>query len=97
MGQAHPDSCGSKVLLPICTRKTYPGRTSSKPGDGGFPHAHGSGAADLGTPLTYLPIAMMAFFWEEFASSRRFIVVLAGALLMPLAWHGFEALSAQPA
>src|SRR5437879_6991168 len=45
---------------------------------------------DLGTALTYLPIAMMGCFLGGVRFKQAFIVVLAGALLMPLAWHGLK-------
>jgi rod shape determining protein RodA len=45
---------------------------------------------DLGTALTYLPIAMMGLFLGGLRFKQTITVVLAAALLMPLAWHGLK-------
>src|SRR5438876_8879301 len=45
---------------------------------------------DLGTALTYLPIAIMGLFLGGVRFKQAFIVVLAAALLMPLAWHALK-------
>ena len=42
---------------------------------------------DLGTALTYLPIAIMGLFLGGLRWKQAAIVVLAGGLMMPLAWH----------
>src|SRR5437588_3516194 len=45
---------------------------------------------DLGTALTYLPIAIMGLFLGGVRFKQAFIVVLAVALLLPLAWHALK-------
>jgi rod shape determining protein RodA len=45
---------------------------------------------DLGTALTYLPIAVMGLFLGGTRFKQAFTVVLAAALLMPLAWHALK-------
>ncbi|HKD02185.1 MAG TPA: rod shape-determining protein RodA [Terriglobales bacterium] len=42
---------------------------------------------DLGTALTYLPIAVMGLFLGGLHWRQAAIVLLAGGLMMPLAWH----------
>jgi rod shape determining protein RodA len=42
---------------------------------------------DLGTALTYMPIAIMGLFLGGVRLKQALIVIVAGALLMPLAWH----------
>jgi rod shape determining protein RodA len=42
---------------------------------------------DLGTALTYLPIALMGLFLGGLRFRQAAIVVLLGALCLPLAWH----------
>src|SRR5271169_269579 len=42
---------------------------------------------DLGTALTYLPIAMMGLFLGGLRWRQAAVVLLLGALAMPLAWH----------
>ncbi len=42
---------------------------------------------DLGTALTYLPIAIMGLFLGGLHWKQAAIVILAGGLMMPLAWH----------
>src|SRR5437660_4111133 len=45
---------------------------------------------DLGTALTYTPIAIMGLFLGGVRFKHAFIVLLAAALLMPLAWHALK-------
>jgi rod shape determining protein RodA len=45
---------------------------------------------DLGTALTYMPIAIMGLFLGGVRLKQAMIVILAGALLMPLAWHALK-------
>ncbi|PYX15271.1 MAG: rod shape-determining protein RodA [Acidobacteria bacterium] len=45
---------------------------------------------DLGTSLTYTPIAIMGLFLGGVRFKHAFIVLLAAALLMPLAWHALK-------
>jgi rod shape determining protein RodA len=42
---------------------------------------------DLGTALTYMPIAIMGLFLGGVRLKQALIVIVAAALLMPLAWH----------
>jgi rod shape determining protein RodA len=42
---------------------------------------------DLGTALTYLPIAIMGLFLGGLHWKQAAIVIIAGGLMMPLAWH----------
>ncbi|HUK24420.1 MAG TPA: rod shape-determining protein RodA [Terriglobales bacterium] len=42
---------------------------------------------DLGTALTYLPIAVMGLFLGGLRFKQAAIVIVAGALLLPVAWH----------
>src|SRR5579871_2178360 len=42
---------------------------------------------DLGTALTYLPIAIMGLFLGGLHWKQAAIVLIAGGLMMPLAWH----------
>jgi rod shape determining protein RodA len=42
---------------------------------------------DLGTGLTYLPIALMGLFLGGLRGKQAAVVVLIGALCAPLAWH----------
>ncbi len=42
---------------------------------------------DLGTALTYLPIALMGLFLGGVRFKQAAIVIVAGALLLPVAWH----------
>jgi len=42
---------------------------------------------DLGTALTYLPIALMGLFLGGLRSRQALVVLLLGALCAPLAWH----------
>ncbi len=42
---------------------------------------------DLGTALTYLPIAIMGLFLGGVRWKQAMVVVLAAGLMMPLAWH----------
>src|SRR5713226_7745194 len=45
---------------------------------------------DLGTALTYLPIAIMGAFLGGLRIKQALIVILAAVLLMPLAWHALK-------
>ena len=42
---------------------------------------------DLGTALTYLPIAIMGLFLGGLRWKQAAIVIVAGGLMLPLAWH----------
>jgi rod shape determining protein RodA len=42
---------------------------------------------DLGTALTYLPIAIMGLFLGGMKAKHALIIVLIGVLLAPVAWH----------
>jgi len=42
---------------------------------------------DLGTALTYLPIALMGLFLGGMKGKHALIIVLVGVLLAPVAWH----------
>jgi rod shape determining protein RodA len=42
---------------------------------------------DLGTALTYLPIAIIGLFLGGLRFRQALIVILLGALMLPLAWH----------
>jgi rod shape determining protein RodA len=42
---------------------------------------------DLGTALTYLPVAIMGLFLGGMKWKHAVIIVLAGALCLPVAWH----------
>src|SRR6202007_2757654 len=42
---------------------------------------------DLGTALTYMPVAIMGLFLGGLHWKQAAIVILAGGLMMPLAWH----------
>jgi rod shape determining protein RodA len=45
---------------------------------------------DLGTSLTYVPVAVMGLFLGGLRWRQALIVVLLVALMMPLAWHGLK-------
>src|ERR1700692_1221563 len=45
---------------------------------------------DLGTGLTYLPIAVMGLFLGGVRFKQAAIVTIAAALLLPLAWHALK-------
>ncbi|HXZ81645.1 MAG TPA: rod shape-determining protein RodA [Terriglobales bacterium] len=45
---------------------------------------------DLGTALTYMPIAIMGLFLGGLRFKYSVIIVLVAALAMPLAWHGLK-------
>src|SRR6202142_4061859 len=53
----------------------------------GFPMVMVLAQPDLGTALTYLPIAVMGLFLGGLRWKQALIVVMLGALCMPLAWH----------
>jgi len=42
---------------------------------------------DLGTALTYIPIAVMALFLGGLRAKQAVVVVLLAGLMMPVAWH----------
>jgi rod shape determining protein RodA len=42
---------------------------------------------DLGTALTYLPIAIMGLFLGGMKAKHALVIVVIGALLAPVAWH----------
>ena len=42
---------------------------------------------DLGTALTYLPIAMMGLFLGGMKAKHAIVILVIGALLAPVAWH----------
>jgi len=42
---------------------------------------------DLGTALTYIPIALMGIFLGGLQGKHALIIVVTGALMMPVAWH----------
>ena len=42
---------------------------------------------DLGTALTYIPIAIMGLFLGGLRAKQALVVVLLAGLMMPLAWH----------
>jgi rod shape determining protein RodA len=42
---------------------------------------------DMGTALTYLPIALMGLFLGGMRWKHAVVIILAGALMAPLAWH----------
>jgi rod shape determining protein RodA len=42
---------------------------------------------DLGTALTYIPIAVMALFLGGLRAKQTIVVVLLAGLMMPVAWH----------
>ncbi len=45
---------------------------------------------DLGTALTYIPIAIMGLFLGGLRMKQAAAVVLLAGLMMPLAWHGLK-------
>jgi len=45
---------------------------------------------DLGTALTYIPIAVMGLFLGGLRTRQALTVVLLAGLMMPLAWHGLK-------
>jgi rod shape determining protein RodA len=45
---------------------------------------------DLGTALTYIPIAVMGLFLGGLRARQALTVVLLAGLMMPLAWHGLK-------
>ncbi|MGA9790650.1 MAG: FtsW/RodA/SpoVE family cell cycle protein, partial [Terriglobales bacterium] len=53
----------------------------------GFPMLMVLAQPDLGTALTYLPIAIMGLFLGGLRLRQAGVVLLLGALCMPLAWH----------
>ena len=53
----------------------------------GFPMLMVLAQPDLGTALTYLPIAIMGLFLGGLRLRQAGVVLLLGALCLPLAWH----------
>src|SRR5438105_13004219 len=53
----------------------------------GFPLLMVLAQPDLGTALTYIPIALMGIYLGGLRTRHGVAIVLAGALLMPVAWH----------
>ena len=53
----------------------------------GFPMLMVLAQPDLGTALTYIPIALMGLFLGGLRWRQAGVVLLLGALCMPLAWH----------
>src|SRR5438270_1541108 len=53
----------------------------------GFPMLMVLAQPDLGTALTYIPIALMGIYLGGLRTRHGVAIVLAGALLMPVAWH----------
>jgi len=53
----------------------------------GFPLLMVLAQPDLGTALTYIPIALMGIYLGGLRTRHAVAIVLAGALLMPVAWH----------
>src|SRR5438309_11910557 len=53
----------------------------------GFPLLMVLAQPDLGTALTYIPIAVMGIYLGGLRTRHAVAIVLAGALLMPVAWH----------
>src|SRR6202789_4270209 len=45
---------------------------------------------DLGTALTYIPIAIMGLFLGGLRAKQALTVVMLAGLMMPLAWHGLK-------
>ncbi|MGO9125192.1 MAG: rod shape-determining protein RodA [Terriglobales bacterium] len=45
---------------------------------------------DLGTALTYIPIAIMGLFLGGLRARQALTVVMLAGLMMPLAWHGLK-------
>jgi rod shape determining protein RodA len=56
----------------------------------GFPMLLVLGQPDLGTALTYLPIAVMGLFLGGLRWKQAVTVVVLAGLMMPLAWHGLK-------
>ena len=52
---------------------------------------------DLGTALTYLPIAIMGLFLGGMRWKQALIVILLAGLMMPLAWHHLKPYQTRPA
>src|SRR5499427_3046460 len=53
----------------------------------GFPMLMVLAQPDLGTALTYLPIAIMGLFLGGVRAKQAIIVLVLAGLIMPLAWH----------
>src|ERR1700690_3295113 len=53
----------------------------------GFPMLMVLAQPDLGTALTYLPIAVMGLFLGGMKAKHAMVILVIGALLAPVAWH----------
>src|SRR5271166_2890345 len=53
----------------------------------GFPMIMVLAQPDLGTALTYLPIAVMGLFLGGMKAKHALVILLLGALLAPVGWH----------
>jgi len=53
----------------------------------GFPMLLVLAQPDLGTALTYLPVALMGLFLGGMRLKHALVIVLIGAMMMPVAWH----------
>jgi rod shape determining protein RodA len=53
----------------------------------GFPMLMVLAQPDLGTALTYIPIAVMGLFLGGLRAKQAIVVLLVAGLMMPLAWH----------
>jgi rod shape determining protein RodA len=53
----------------------------------GFPMLMVLAQPDLGTSLTYIPVAAMGLFLGGLKWKHAVVIMLVGALMMPLAWH----------
>ena len=42
---------------------------------------------DMGTALTYIPVAIMGLFLGGLKAKHAVVIILCGALMMPIAWH----------
>ena len=77
MGQTDPDPCGGEVLLPICGRRELSWPDFMKAGAiVGIPMLMVLKQPDLGTALTYLPIAAMGMFLGGLQWKQGMTVVL---------------------
>jgi rod shape determining protein RodA len=56
----------------------------------GFPMLLVLGQPDLGTALTYIPIAVMGLFLGGLRWKQAVTVLVLAGLMMPLAWHGLK-------
>lgn len=42
---------------------------------------------DMGTALTYIPVAVMGLFLGGLRAKHALVIIICGALMMPIAWH----------